>query len=437
MEGHIHDLTPIAVVMMVALASGVILMKLRQPAIVGYIFAGILLGPTGLGLIATTDNVSILAELGVIMLLFLIGMELSLRGFKSVYKVAVATAGLQMVFSLIVFGLLGLFLDWSLAKILVFTFALTLSSTAVAIKILEETGDLRTQVGRTTVGVLIAQDLAVIPMLLLITAMGVTSTGFDYTVIIKLMMAIGFLVWLVWFLSRRERIKLPFFDAISDRPDILPLAGLAICFTLATLSGVSGLSTAYGAFVAGLIIGNSNARAGMHAATSPIQSILLMVFFLSIGLLIDLNFLFDNLLLVVSILLIVTLGKTIVNIAILHFLGEPWDRAFQTGVVLGQVGEFSFILVATALAAGIIQESGYRLMITVIALSLMISPIWLSIARRLHDQAAGGFTDLRYLIRSLVPGLANPQPVDGPEQAQAEALNQNEDQDAYPGQDDK
>lgn len=433
MEGHIHDLTPIAVVMMVALVSGVILMKLRQPAIVGYIFAGILLGPTGLGLISSTDNVSILAELGVIMLLFLIGMELSLRGFKSVYKVAVATAGLQMVFSLLVFGAVGFLLDWSLAKIFVFGFALTLSSTAVAIKILEETGDLRNQVGRTTVGVLIAQDLAVIPMLLLITALGVASEGFDYTVIIKLMMAVGFLVWLTWFLSRRERIKLPFFEAIAHRADILPLAGLAICFTLATLSGVAGLSTAYGAFVAGLIIGNSNARAGMHAATSPIQSILLMVFFLSIGLLIDLDFLFNNLALVLSILLIVTLGKTIVNIAILHFLGEPWERAFQTGVVLGQVGEFSFILVATALVAGILQEPGYRLMITVIALSLMISPLWLSVARRLHDLAAGGFTDLRYLIRSFVPGLSNPLPVEAP----ADVEQQSEDQESYPGQDDK
>ena len=392
MEAHIHDLTPIAITLMVALVSGLVLMRLRQPAIVGYIFAGIMLGPTGFGLIENTENVSILAELGVIMLLFLIGMELSLRGFKAIYKIAVATAGLQIAFSLAVFYIIGSLLDWSTGKIFVFGFALSLSSTAVAIKILEETGDLRTQTGRTTVGILIAQDLAVIPMLLLIGVMGAAQESFDYAVIAKMILAVGFLIGLVWFFSRRDHIKLPLSKSLTGRPDILPLAGLAVCFTLATLSGVFGLSTAYGAFIAGLIIGNSNLRAGMHEATLPIQSVLLMVFFLSIGLLIDLKFLFLNLHLVLPVLFVVTFGKTAVNIIILHLQGEPWDRAFQTGVVLGQVGEFSFILVATALSSEIIFEEGYRLMITVIALSLMISPLWLSIARRIHDQAAAGFT---------------------------------------------
>ena len=191
MEAHIHDLTPIAITLMVALVSGLVLMRLHQPAIIGYILAGIVLGPTGLALIENTSNVAILAELGVIMLLFLIGMELSLRGFKAIYKVAVTTAGLQILFSLFVFGIIGSLLGWSLAKIFVFGFALTLSSTAVAIKILEETGDLRSQTGRTTVGILIAQDLAVIPMLLLIGVMGAAQESFDYSIIAKMVLAVG------------------------------------------------------------------------------------------------------------------------------------------------------------------------------------------------------------------------------------------------------
>lgn len=403
MEAHAHDLTPIAIVLMVALLSGLGLMRLRQPAIVGYIFAGILLGPTGFGLIEGAKEISLLAELGVIMLLFLIGMELSLRGFKTVYKIAVSTAALQILIFLGIFSVIGLLLGWSIGKILVFGFALSLSSTAVAIKILEETGDLRTVVGRTTVGVLIAQDLAVIPMLLILVAFAEPGQGFDYSVILKLGLGVGFLVGLTWFLSRRERIRLPILDSIQDRPDMLALAGLGICFTLASVSGLLGLSTAYGAFVAGLIIGNSNARAGMHQSTLPIQSVLLMVFFLSIGLLIDLKFLFTKIYLVLPILLIVTVGKTIINITILRVLGEPWERAFQTGVVLGQVGEFSFILIAIALAGELILQPGYQLMITVIALSLMISPLWLSIARRIRDRAAMGLTSLRDMVGTTVP----------------------------------
>ena len=403
MEAHAHDLTPIAIVLMVALLSGLGLMRLRQPAIVGYIFAGILLGPTGFGLIEGAKEISLLAELGVIMLLFLIGMELSLRGFKTVYKIAVSTAALQILIFLGIFSVIGLLLGWSIGKILVFGFALSLSSTAVAIKILEETGDLRTVVGRTTVGVLIAQDLAVIPMLLILVAFAEPGQGFDYSVILKLGLGVGFLVGLTWFLSRRERIRLPILDSIQDRPDMLALAGLGICFTLASVSGLLGLSTAYGAFVAGLIIGNSNARSGMHQSTLPIQSVLLMVFFLSIGLLIDLKFLFTKIYLVLPILLIVTVGKTIINITILRVLGEPWERAFQTGVVLGQVGEFSFILIAIALAGELILQPGYQLMITVIALSLMISPLWLSIARRIRDRAAMGLTSLRDMVGTTVP----------------------------------
>ena len=394
MEAYVDEITPIAMMIMVALFSGLAMMRLRQPAIVGYIFAGVLLGPTGLGVIENNHAVELLAELGVIMLLFLIGMELSLRGFKAIYKVAVATAGLQVAFSLAAFGGIGAYLDWSFAKILVFGFAFSLSSTAVAVKILEETGGLKTQVGRTAVGVLIAQDLAVIPMLLLIRAFGESGAaeGLSYMIFVKLAFAVGLLIWLSWFLSRRKRIRLPIIESIADRPDILPLAGLGICFTMATISGVFGLSTAYGAFIAGLVIGNSRARAAMHGATLPIQSVLLMVFFLSIGLLIDLKFVMENWALVLCVLAVVTVVKTAVNIFILRIVGETRERSYQIGTVLGQVGEFSFILATTALSAEIIFEPGYRLMITTIALSLMISPIWMSATRRLRD---GGLPFLR------------------------------------------
>jgi monovalent cation:H+ antiporter-2, CPA2 family len=162
---------------------------------------------------------------------------------------------------------------------------------------------------------------------------------------------------------------------------------MAFCFTWATLSGVLGLSTAYGAFLAGLVIGNSNVRAILHKASEPIQTILLMVFFLSIGLLIDLSYIAANWRQVLMVLAVVTLLKTIVNVFILHWLGEPWHRAFHSGVVMGQMGEFSFILVAVGLSANVISQDGYRLMISVIALSLLISPMWLAIARRLHDAA--------------------------------------------------
>ncbi len=385
---HLDKLTAIALVTMAALLCGLLLIRLRQPAIVGYILAGVVLGPTGLKVISNTETVQILAELGVIMLLFLIGIELSLRGFKSVYKRALATAGLQIITSIGLFWGVGQFLDWNIERVLVFGFATALSSTAVAIKILEETGDLRTPVGRTTVSVLIAQDLAVIPILLIVSAFG-TGAGSLIAVFAKLAFSIGFLGWLTWFLSRRGKLTFPMTDWIISKPEIIPLSAMAFCFTWAAFSGLLGLSTAYGAFVAGLIIGNSNIRSSLHTAAEPVQTILLMIFFLSIGLLIDINFIIQNWQNVLIILLIVTLLKSIINVAILHFLGEPWDRAFHSGVAMTQIGEFSFVVVAAGLASHVITPDGYHLMITVIALSLLISPLWLAIARRLHDITIG------------------------------------------------
>ncbi len=392
--GHLDTLTSIALVTTAALLCGLALIRLRQPAIVGYILAGVALGPTGLKMVENTESVQVLAELGVIMLLFLIGMELSLRSFKEVYKTALAAAALQILAALGVFWCVGHFMDWTLERVVVFAFATALSSTAVAIKILEETDELRTPVGRTTVSVLIAQDLAVIPMLLIISAFGssyegerAATTGVGAAIFFKITVAIGLLVAVSLFLSKRDRVTLPMSDWILSRPEIIPLAAMAFCFTWATLTGAIGLSTAYGAFLAGLIIGNSNVRATLHKAAEPIQTILLMVFFLSIGLLIDLHFIIENWKNVLLVLTTVTLLKTTVNVAILHWLGEPWVRAFHAGVVMGQIGEFSFILVAVGLASKVISHDAYRLMISVIALSLLISPMWMIIARRLHDLA--------------------------------------------------
>ncbi len=388
METAIHDsLTPIALITSVALLCGLLLIRLRQPAIVGYILAGVVLGPTGLKLVSNTATVQILAELGVIMLLFLIGMELSLRSFKSVYKTALLAAGLQIVLAFAAFSVIGHYMEWTWARITVFAFATALSSTAVAIKILEETDDLRTPVGRTTVSILIAQDLAVIPMLLFISAFEKGADGsIPFLAIgIKLFVAIGFLAALSLFLVKRDRISLPLSDWILSRPEVMPLAALAFCFGCATLSGGAGLSTAYGAFVAGLIIGNSNVRAGLHKATEPILAVLLMVFFLSIGLLIDIHYLIEHWKQVLLILLTVTLLKTVANTGILLFLKEPWHRATHSGAVLAQIGEFSFIICAAGLEINALGKNGYQLFISVIALSLLISPMWLAISRRLHN----------------------------------------------------
>ena len=276
-------------------------------------------------------------------------------------------------------------------------FVVSLSSTAVAIKMLEEIGELRSETGRIVVGILIAQDLAVVPMLLLLNGMAAEG-GLDWGTIPVFLAAIGLLAALIWYLSRREKLSLPFSALARRHREIVPLAAIGCCLALAAISDFLGLTAAFGAFIAGLAIGSTQERRHMIRATEPIQGVLAMVFFLSIGLLIDLAYIWDNFATVVVLLVLVLLVKSGVNVAILRLLGEPWPRAFVAGILLSQLGEFSFVLAGAGVAVAAVGIEGHRLIIAVIALSLMVSPIWLMTARRLQHLTAGGIWRLDDLL---------------------------------------
>ncbi len=398
MEGHASsDLTGIALVALIALLCGMGLTRLRQPAIVGYILAGVVLGPSGLAVVEDRAQIDVLAELGVLLLLFIVGMELSVRLFKRLWKVAVATTLFQIAASLAVTIGASRLLDLPLSLAIFLGFAVAMSSTAVAIKILDDIGELNTRAGRITVGVLIAQDLAVVPMMLLIAAMG--ADGFELIALPKVALSIGLLVGLIVYLSRGRKITLPFAADVADSADLKPLAALAFCFGVAALAGLAGLSAAYGAFLAGLVIGNSTARHEMMNATQPIQSILLMVFFVSIGLLIDLDYLWQNLATVMTLFFLVTVFKTVVNVGFLGAIGQPWQHAFLAGVVMAQMGEFSFLLAVVAADAGVVDSDAGRLVVAVTVLSLSLSPLWVFTARRLRLLTQYGVTEAGDLVR--------------------------------------
>ncbi|MDX1739191.1 MAG: cation:proton antiporter, partial [Alphaproteobacteria bacterium] len=323
--------------------------------------------------------------MGVILLLFFIGMELSVQSFKSVWKVAVTATLAQIGASmLVVWGLTGLF-DWPTEWAVLFGFCLALSSTAVAVKVLQGIGEATTRVGRLTVAVLIAQDLAVAPMLVIVG--NLSGGALNWFVLVEVALSVGILVVIIVYLTRVRRVSLPFHKLLEGKDDLAPLASLAFCFLIAAIAGLVGLSPAFGAFLAGLIAGNSRQRELVHHNAGPIQAILLMTFFLSIGLLIDMGFIWDNLGLVLSLWLFVTVFKTMMNVGVLRLLGEQWQRAFMVSLVLGQLGEFAFVLGGAAQDSRLIEHDIYRLIVAVTVLSLISSPLYIDAARRLHDKA--------------------------------------------------
>ncbi len=379
------NLTAIAIVFSVALLCGLLLMRFKQPAIIGYIVAGVILGPSGFQIIEETEAAKTLAELGVLLLLFLIGMELSLRAFKTVYKLASVIVLVQVVFSILVTSIIGIAMSWDWQQGILLGFVLAVSSTAVTVKVLADRGELRTHFGRITVGILIAQDLAVVAMLLVIEALN-PNKQFDLWIIPKTIGAIFFVITIVKFLSKRERIRLPLAlrQAFGVDREVVPIAALAFCGVCATTSGLIGLSTAFGSFLAGLIVGNSSERQIVLRSTRPIQSVLLVVFFLSVGLLIDVAFFFENLGTLIVVFILATIAKGLINIIAVRIAGQPWEQSVLVGVTLGQIGEFAFVIASVGFTVNAIDSEGYKIAVAVIALSLMLGPAWVVLERRLR-----------------------------------------------------
>lgn len=381
------DLTHVAIVLFAAFAGGLILQYLRQPRLIGYILAGALLGPSVLGIQTDDSTVRWLSELGIILLMFMLGLELDISRFRKALKPALLVAGLQVLAALGTMLALGILLEWPWERAIILGFAAALSSTAVAMSTLRDLGELNSSAGRLSTAILIAQDLAVIPMLLAIgvlqdgalSASDISQTGIALVVIALSLIGIFELHTHPQWLGRIENIL-----TVGKRQPVI--AGLALCFGASALSGSLGLSTAYGAFALGLLVGNmGDIGASYRHAIAPLHDLLLMVFFLSVGLLLDIVFVFENALLIGSILIAVVLLKTAGNYFILRLITVPQRTALIMGATLGQIGEFSFVLIALGLSSGFITDESYQITLAVIALSLALSPAWLSLVRaRLH-----------------------------------------------------
>ncbi|WP_420410384.1 cation:proton antiporter [Hoeflea sp.] len=400
---HADALISIAFAIAVAALLGLGFMRMRQPPLVGFILAGLVLGPTGVGVISTSDNVSLLAEMGVVVLLFFIGMELSIKAFVRSINQAVMVAGGQLLAAMVLASLLALAIGASFSETIILGFIIALSSTVVAMKMLEEMGELRSEPGRVAIGVLIAQDIAVVPMLILVSSLGGESIDI-VSVALKVIVAVALLAGLLWWFGRNPKLKLPYERTFEKNVDLLTIGSLAMCFSAAALSGLAGLSPVYGAFLAGIIVGNSTLRSKVIPVIEPIQSLLLVVFFLSIGLLIDLDFIIANIWLVLAAAVLVVVLKTALNILLLRVTGSEPKTALIAGLSMAQVGEFSFVLAAAGFASGALGSDIYRLAIAVTAISLLVSPVWFNLMERVENMASEGLGSYKEALANAYEG---------------------------------
>lgn len=386
-----QNLTALALLLAAAVGCGLGMSRLRLPAAAGFILVGAGLGPSGAGLLDSSTNIDTLAELGVLMLLFIIGMEMRLAQFAKSLPLALGVTGVTCAVIPASVALFTLAVDGEVVGGLVIGFMLSISSTAVAMKMMQEADERDTHAGHMAVAILVAQDLAVVPLLLVTTALGTPlTTAALLAVGTKLLLAFLVLAVFIHVLNKIKSFRFPASEYLLKNFDVGTLGVLGICFASAALSGLLGLSPALGAFLGGLAVGHSTLRRGALTMAQPVQSILLFVFFLSVGLLIDLEYLLQQIWVIGAALVVVTGGRTFLTLILLMLAGEKFEDAFSTALILSPVGEFSFIIASAGLSVGALSAQGYKLAIAVIALSLLASPLFFLGARMAHRKATTG-----------------------------------------------
>ena len=370
----------LVIVGFVIVVLGFILKKIKQPVIVAYILAGILVGPSGFGIIQNQSIIEILGELGLILLLFFIGMEISLPDMFKMWKTAFFGVLLQVLASILIVSIIGYYFDWGMHMIIILGFILSLSSSAVIIKLMDEKNELDTSIGQSVLSILLMQDMIIVPMLLITDFLSGEMPTIGSVV---LQVSGGIVVLLVFaYILKNKTIHLPFADRIKADHEVQVFVAVLFSFGLAILTSLIGLSAALGAFFAGIIVHAADSTDWVHDSLHSFRVVFVSIFFVSIGMLIDLNFLFDNYHIVLFLLVSVYITNHLVNSLILQYFCRNWRNSIYGGAMLAQVGELGFVVLGTAYYYGSISEYAYQLVIITISLTLLISPMWIMVTER-------------------------------------------------------
>ncbi len=348
--------------------------RIHLPAILGYLFAGMVLGPHGLGLMADSEATRNLAELGVVLLLFTVGLEFSWPQLVALRHVVLGL-GSAKVIACTVLGALGAW--WAglnPAGAFVVGGALALSSTAIALKQLPEQVELHSRHGRNALGILLFQDLAVVPFLIVIPLLGTGVQSISVPLVVAL--AKGGLVFVALLAAGRWLLRPLFHEIAAARsPELFMLLVLLITLAAAWTTHALGLSLALGGFLAGMMLSETEYRHQVEADIRPFRDILLGLFFVTVGMLLDFTALARSLHWVLAVTLALIVLKTIITAVVVRSAGHAPGVALRTGLVLAQGGEFSFALLSIAATYTLLPAAALHVVFAAVLLSMMLAPL--------------------------------------------------------------
>ena len=375
----LHDLL---ILLIAAVPIAYVSSRLRQPAIIGLMLTGIIIGPYGIGWIKEVEGVDALSEIGVVLLMFTIGLEFSLKRMLEMKRLVILGGGLQVGLTVLVFALISYSTVGTFSRAIYFGFLFALSSTAIVLKTYLDRAEIDAPHGRIAVGILIFQDLCIVPMILLLPVLsGREGVSFG-TILIKMGTAIGVVAGIIV----TARYVVPFLLTRIVRlrsPEIFILFVVLLSIGTAWLTSQFGLSMALGAFVSGVVLSESEYSHQIVADIMPFRDVFNSIFFVSIGMLLSVDYLSTHLPRVLVVLLITVAGKAILVFLTSKLLGYSLRLSIMVGLGLAQIGEFSFVLAKEGVAQNLLSGDNYQSFLAVSILSMVATPFLIKLAPKL------------------------------------------------------
>jgi len=371
----------IAVLSLIVLLLILLLRRLKQPYFIAYIAAGVLLGPQVFNIIHKPDVISELGEIGIIIMMFSIGNEIDLRYLSRNFYKPLLIAVVQIVLSFMCMYCVGTYARWEITTIVLTAFIISISSSAIVFQYLARTGEIKSQLGMITCGVLLMQDILVIPMMLALNFM--SGTAVSPIQLIKVCAGSALMILFLKGALTKKLFKIPMQKEITADHELQVFIGFSICFTMAWISGWFGLSTAFGAFASGILIGHDKATHWLGSSLIPFRVFFMAFFFLAVGLQLDISFFIQNAGTIILISFSVLFINSLINALLFKLTNNSWRDSLYAGALLSQIGEFSFILMTMAASLKLVENYTYQITLAVITSTMLLTTIWLMIIQQL------------------------------------------------------
>jgi len=353
--------------------------RLRLPTIVGFMITGVLIGPYGLGLINDVHVIDILAEIGVVLLLFTIGLEFSLRRILEMRRLVFLGGGLQVSLTAVLVAGIAHLLDRPINQAIFFGFLFALSSTAIVLKSYIDRAEIDAPHGRAGVGILLFQDLSIVPMMLMVPILGGQQGSSTARIALTLGAAVAAIAVII-FVARTAVPYLLYHIVRLRSPEVFIISVVLLSLGTSWLTSQFGLSLALGAFIAGMVLSESEYSHQIVADILPFRDVFNSIFFISIGMLLSLSALAADLLTVLAWVCALTVGKALLVFAVVRLLGYSLRVSAMTAIGLAQIGEFSFILAKAGVPEGLLSDVDYQRFLAASILSMIATPFLIKAA---------------------------------------------------------